>query len=162
MHARFYNLISTHRFETIFHCRFNASFSKDAEKYWHFTSKNIPDFYAPYLLHEDLVPYDKKWEGMCPNMLLCALDELFHVFRGVGANDTDGQCIIAHKILSLASSHCTEWQGKPIDPHKTMGTVSTLVDVHDEKGLERLIWAVYDGVLLPGDLPELQGQHDWV
>ena len=99
---------------------------------------------------------------MQPKMFLCALDELFHVFKGVGVNDTDGQCIVAHKILSLASLHCTEWQGKPIDPHKTMGTVSSLVDVHDEKGLERLTWAVYDGVLLPGDLLELHGQHNWV
>ena len=24
-----------------------------------------------------------------------------------------------------------------------------------------LVWAIYDGLLLPGDLPELQGQHDW-
>ena len=31
-----------------------------------------------------------------------------------------------------------------------------------EKGLKWLAWAIYDGVLLPGDPPHLQGQHDWV
>ena len=37
-----------------------------------------------------------------------------------------------------------------------------MVDVDDEKGLKHLTWAIYDGALLPGDPPELQGQHDWV
>ena len=43
-----------------------------------------------------------------------------------------------------------------------MGTASTLADVHDKKGLKWFTWAIYDGMLLPGDLLELQGQHDWV
>ena len=29
------------------------------------------------------------------------------------------------------------------------------------KGLEHLAWAVYDGVYMPGDLPDLTGHHDW-
>ena len=37
-----------------------------------------------------------------------------------------------------------------------------MVDVDDKKGLKWLTWAVYDGVLLPEDSPQLQGQHDWV
>ena len=40
--------------------------------------------------------------------------------------------------------------------------MSTLVDVDDEKGLEWLTWTVYDGMLLPWDPLELEGQHDWV
>ena len=36
-----------------------------------------------------------------------------------------------------------------------------MVDVDDEKGLEWLTWAIYDGVLLPRDPPQLQGQHAW-
>ena len=49
--------------------------------------------------------------------------------------------------------------GKPIDPHMTMGVMSTMMDVDDEAYLERLVWAVYNGVLLPGDMPPLSGQH---
>ena len=37
-----------------------------------------------------------------------------------------------------------------------------MVDVDDEKRLKLLSWAVYDGVLLPRDPPQLQGQHGWV
>ena len=54
-----------------------------------------------------------------------------------------------------------EQRGKPIDPHSTNGDLSTMVDVDDEKGLKQLAWAIYDGVLLPGDPLQLQGQHDW-
>ena len=108
MYVRYCNLISTHRFKTIFCCRFNASFSKDAKKFWHFTSENISDFYTPTLKHETLIPYDKIQEGTHPKMLLYALDKLFHVFRGVGSNDIDGKCTIASDILSFASLCCTE------------------------------------------------------
>ena len=93
----------------IFHHRFNAPFFKDAEKYWWFTSENFPDFYAPTLSHEALIPYDKKQEGTWAKMLLYALYQLFHVFRGLGVNDIDGQCVVAYEILSLASLHCMEW-----------------------------------------------------
>ena len=106
---RFYNLISIHRFETIFHHRFNAPLSKDAKKFRCFISENIPDFYVPTLRHETLVPYDKIREGTHPKMLLYALDELFHVFRGVGANDIDRQCVVAYEILLFTLLHCTEW-----------------------------------------------------
>ena len=161
MYVRFIVLISAHRFEAIFCHRFGMMFSKDAEKFWHFASENIPDFYMPTLKKEMLVPYDKLREGMHPKMLLYTLDKLFHVFKGVGANDLNGQCMVAHEILSFASLCCMEWRGKPINPCKTCGDASTMVDVDDEKGLKQLTWAIYDGVFLPGDPPQLQGQHDW-
>lgn len=49
-----------------------------------------------------------------------------------------------------------------MDPCNTSGDAYTPVDVDDKKGLKQLAWAIYDGVLLPGDTPELEGQHDWV
>ena len=84
------------------------------------------------------------------------------MFRGVGANDIDGQFMVAYNILLFVWLHCMEWQGKPTDPHHTSGDASTLVDEDDEKGLNQLAWAVYDGLLLPGDPPKLQGWHAWV
>ena len=99
---------------------------------------------------------------MHPKMLLYALDELFHVFTGVGANNLNGQCVVAYEILSFASLHCMEQRGKPINPCKTCRNTSSMVDVDDQKGLERLTWAIYDGVLLPSSPLQLQGRHDWV
>ena len=78
---------------------------------------------------------------------------------GVGTNNLDGQCVVFHEILSFALLHCMEWRGKPINPCKTCGNVSTTVDVDDEKWLA---WAIYDSMLLPRDPPQLQGQHDSV
>ena len=34
-----------------------------------------------------------------------------------------------------------------------------MMDVNDELGIERLARAVYDGVLIPGEMPQLSGQH---
>ena len=112
-------LIYSCRFEEIFHCRFGVTFSKDMEKLWHFASKHIPDFYMLTLMKETLTPLWKTVWGTCPKMLLYALNELFHVFRGVGASDLDGQCVVVYEILSFASLHCTEQWGKPIDPSST-------------------------------------------
>ena len=68
--------------------------------------------------------------------------------------------MLGYKILSLALLCCMEQcNGKPIDPHMTMGVMSTMMDVDDEAYLERLVWAVYNGVLLPGDMPPLSEQH---
>ena len=67
-----------------------------------------------------------------------ALYEMFHMLRRLGANDIDGQQVIAYEILSFALLCCTERCGeKPIDPHLT-SEASTLMDVNDERGLERL------------------------
>ena len=161
MYTRFIILISAYRFKAIFCHRFSMTFSKDMEKFWCFASEIIPNFYMPMLKCETLVPYNKLHEGMHPKMLLYALDKLFHVFRGVGANDLNGQCVVAYEILLFALLHCMEQRGKPIDPHSTCGDAYTVVDVDDEKALKQLVWAIYDGVLLPGHPPQLWGQHDW-
>ena len=41
--------------------------------------------------HDDLHPCSVKCTGPCPKMLLYVLNELFHVFWGVGANGLYGQ-----------------------------------------------------------------------
>ena len=37
-----------------------------------------------------------------------------------------------------------------------------MMDVHDEVYLEHLMWVVYDGALLPGDISVLSGSWDWL
>ena len=94
-------------------------------------------------------------------MLSYALNELFHVYRGMGVDDDNRLCVVAQEMLSLASLHCTECRGKPMPSSQTSGTASTMVDVNDELLLEQLAWVIYDGVLELGNLPLLKGQHDW-
>ena len=166
-------MISAHRFKAIFCHRFGVTFSKDMEKFWGFVSENTPDLYTLTLKKGTLAHCDKRCEGMCPKILLYALDELFHVFRVfflvflvlmqmTRANDLNRQCVVAYNILLFALLCCTEQRGKSINPQKTCGDTSTMVDVEDKKGLKLLVMAIYDGVLLPGEPPQLQDRHDWV
>ena len=150
-----------HRFETIFRWHFNATLSKDYKHLWQHASETTADFSLLTFDIDDLSPCSVKHMDLHPKMLLYALDELSYVFRGMGANDLDGQCIVAYEILSLASLHCTEQCGKPKEYHKMHGEAYLRVDLNDVHGLECLAWAVYDRVFLPGNPPVLTGHHDW-
>ena len=150
-----------HRFETIFHQHFNATFSKDYKHLWQHALETAADFSAPTFDIDDLSPCSIKCTGSHPKMLLYALDELLHVFWGMGANDIDRQQVIAYEILTFALLCCMEWHGKPKKHHKMHGEAYLRVDLNDVDGLECLAWAVYDGVFLPGKPPTLTGHHDW-
>ena len=116
------------------------SFTKDNEKLWHHATKCLLDFYSPTYtstpLNGRLVPVRMLHVGSQPKMLSYTLDELFHVFCGMGADDDDGLCVVAQEMLSLTSLHCTECRGKPMPSSQTSGTASTMVDVNDELLLE--------------------------
>ena len=58
-------------------------------------------------------------------MMLDAMDEMFHVFWSVGANDLDGQHVVTYKILALASLHCMEWHGSAKKHQNTLGDAYT-------------------------------------
>ena len=66
----------------------------------------VSDFEMPTYDQVTGTPCIQKRTGLCPCMMLYAMDEMFHIFRGVGANDVNGQCIVAYKILALASLLC--------------------------------------------------------
>ena len=76
-------------------------------------------------------------------------------------NDTDGQCVVAYKILMVASLHCTKQHGSQKKECNTLGAAYPRVNLSDVDGLEHLTWAVYDGVYVPGDPPVLTGHHNW-
>ena len=125
------------------------------------TSETAVDFSLLTFDIDDLSLCSIKCMGLCLKMLLYALDELFHVFSGMGTNDLDGQCIIVYEILCLASFHCTEHHGRPKTCHKMHSEAYPRVDLNDVDGLEHLALVVYDGIFLPGNPPVLMGHHDW-
>ena len=157
-------LISTYRFETSFSRRFGMFFAKDNEKLWHLATKHLPNFYSPMYtctpLHGRLIPVKMMHVGSQPKMLLYTLNELFHVYHEMGADDDEGLHVVAQEMLSLTWLCCTEHRGKPMPSSQTSGITSTMVDVNVELLLEQLAWAIYDGVLELGHLPPLMGQHD--
>ena len=90
-------------------------------------------------LHGRLIPVRMMGVGLQPKMLSYALNELFHVYCGMGVND-DGLCVAVQEMLSLTSLHCMECRGKPMPSSQTSGTASTMVDLNDELLLEWLAW----------------------
>ena len=108
------------------------------------------------------MPCIQKRTGMHPCMMLYAMDEMFHVFQGVGANDVNGQRVVAYEILTVVSLHCMEWHGCAKKHYNTLGDTYPLVDLTDMDDLELLAWAVYDIVFIPGDPPILTRHHDWL
>ena len=103
--------------------------------------------------------------GSHPYMLLYMLNELFYVYKGVGANDMDGQHVDMdgqhYEILRVASLCCMEWCGSQKKECNTLGAAYPRVNLSDVDGLEHLAWAVYNGVCMPGDPPDLTGHHNW-
>ena len=140
VHEGVHNLISTYRFETIFSRRFSMSFTKDNKKLWCNAAECLPNFYSPMYMHMPLngrlIPVRTLCTGSWPKMLSYILDELFHVYCGMGADDNNGLCIVAQEMLSLTSFHCMEHRGKPMPSSQTSGTTSIMVDVNDELLLE--------------------------
>ena len=78
---------------------------KDSEHHWRHINKSLADFETPTYYHETGMPCNQKRTGMHPCMMLYAMDEMSHVFQGMGANDLDGQHIVAYEILASVSLH---------------------------------------------------------
>ena len=121
----------------------------------------VADFQTPTYDQEMGVPIDVLRTGMHPRMMLYMLDELFYVYRGVGTNNMDGQCIIAYEILTIALLQYMEWCSNPKKACNTLGNAYPRVNLNAVNGLKRLTWAIYNGVYMPSKLPALTGHHDW-
>ena len=137
---------------------FNAMLCKDSKHLWRHVNESLADFEMPMFDREMGMPCILKR----PCMMLYAMDEMFHIFQGMGDSDVNGQRVVACKILTLASLHCMEWHGCAKKCCNTLSDAYPLVDLTDMDNLECLAWAVYDGIFIPGDPPILTGCHDWL
>ena len=95
-----------------------------------------------------------------PKMLSFALDELFYVYSQIkNLWRADEKVILAYEILCLSANRCTDRQN---EVKKTgVPDALALLNVNDARHLEHLTWAVYDGMLLVGPQPKLQGNRSW-
>ena len=93
-------------------------------------------------------------------MLLYALDELFYIYSQVkNLQRADEKVILAYEILCLSTNRCTDRRNKI---EKTgMPDALALLNVNDARHFKLLSWAVYDGTLLVGPWPKLQGNRLW-
>ena len=120
----------------------------------------VPPFKMPTLNTETLCPEDTMRDRYHPKMLLFTLDELFYIYSQVkNLQRADEKVILAYEILCLSTNRCTDWRNGIKETG--MPDALALLNVNDVHHLERLAWAVYDGTLLVGPWPKLQGSHPW-
>ena len=143
------------RFGVIFKKCFKGKFSKSNEHLWWHVSAELAVFQMLTCEWDTGTPIDVLRTGSHLRMLLYTLDELFYVYRGVGENDVDGQHVVAYEILKVASLRCMEQCGSQKKESNTLGDAYPRVNLSDMDGLERLAWAVYDGMYMPGDPSDL-------
>ena len=89
------------RFGVIFKKRFKGKFSKSSEHLWRHVNAEIGNFQMPTYEQDMGGPINVLRTGSHPHMLLYALDELFYVYKGVGVNDADRQCIVAYCMIPV-------------------------------------------------------------
>ena len=99
-------------------------------------------------------------DGYRPKMLLYALDKLFYTCAQVkNSQRPDYKLVLAYEIPRISTNRCTN-QLNGIEKTGVPDALA-LLNVNDVHHLERLVWAVYDGVLLVGLQPELSGDCPW-
>ena len=106
----------------------------------------VSDFMASSLSVVNLQPCELNHMGHRPKMFLYMLDKLMYVYKGLG-DDYNGQQIVTVEILSLMwKCYC---QSKHLCQVKNLAHGHAMTQVHhgDYLWLERLAWAVFDGVL---------------
>ena len=55
----------------------------------------------------------------------------------------------------------TEWRGSGKAKEQTLGDAYPHINFQDVAWLERLAWAIYDGVFVPDRAPDMSGYQDW-
>ena len=120
----------------------------------------VPPFKMPTLHKGTLQAEESMRDGYHPKMLLYALDELFYIYAQVkNSQRADNKLVLAYEILCISANRCTDWQN---GIEKTgMPNALALLNMEDIHHLERLVWVVYDGVLLVGPQPKLLGDGPW-
>ena len=147
------------RFGVIFKKHFKGKFRKSNEHLWWHVGMELANCQTPTDKWDMGMHFNVLMTGSHLRMLLYKLNELFYMYRGVGENDTDRQCVVVYEILKVVSLCCMERHGSKKEESNTLGAAYPKVNLSDVDGLEHLAWAVYDGVYVPGNLPDLTGCH---
>ena len=144
----------------MFKRHFNAWFCKNNKPIWHHINEELSDFHTPTDKCETGTAIKVLYTGYWQHIFLYVLDELFHIFKKLKADDFDVQCIIMWEILHIAQCCCTEQCGCEKVKENTLRDAYLHVDFQEVINLERLAWAIYDGIFVPGRMPDLSGYQD--
>ena len=120
-----------------------------------------PNFQAPSLSVVNLDEVNLLCLGHHPKMFLFLLEEMAYVYTRISTEDIDGLQIMAYEVLAMAEMqyHLHKRSTNPQD--MTQGDAMSRVVLGDLAGLEKLVWAIFDGALATGASPELGPDESW-
>ena len=90
------------------------------------------------------------------------MEEYFYILAWLQHGDKNTRIILGFKLLLLAESRCQKkWRGGSSRVCCTCGYVAEHLPNCSPTLLERLTWAIYDGMLSPGSTPHLEDSKSW-
>ena len=94
-------------------------------------------------------------------MFLFLLEEMAYAYACISPEDIDGLQVMTYEVLAMTEM----WyrlRKRSANPQDMMrGNAMPPVVLGDLTGLERLVWAIFDGVLAAGASPELRPDEFW-
>ena len=99
--------------------------------------------------------------GHWPKMFLFLLEEMAYMYARIGTEDVDGLQVMAYEVLAMAEMQYRLCKRSTNPQDMTRGDAMSRVVLGDLSRLERLMWAVFDRVLVAGVPPELGPDESW-
>ena len=122
---------------------------------WRYLVWGWPNFHVPSLSIVNLDEVSLLCSGHHPKMFLFLLEEMAYAYTCISTEDVDGSQVLAYEVFAMAEMwyHLRKRSTNPQDMMR--GDTMSHVVLGDLTGLERLTWAIFDGVLATGASPDL-------
>ena len=128
---------------------------------WRDTVHDWPNFHAPSMSIVNLDEVNLLHSGHRPKMFLFLLEEMAYAYARINADDIDGLWVMVYEVLAMAEMWYRLCKRSANPQDMMQGNAMCCVVLGDLAGLERLMWAIFDGVLATGVSPELRPNESW-
>ena len=120
-----------------------------------------PNFNTPSLSVVNLDEVSLFHLGHRPTVFLFLLEKMAYAYAHIGTEDVDGLQVMVYEVLTMAEMQYHLCK-RSANPQVMMwGDAMSHVVLGDLSGLERLVWAMFDGVLAAGAPPKLRPDESW-
>ena len=120
-----------------------------------------PNFNAPSLSVVNLDEVSLFCSSHQPKMFLFFLEEMAYAYTHISTEDIHGLQVMVYEVLAMAEMqyHLRKRSANPQD--MTWGNAMSRMVLGNLSRLERLVWAVFDGILVAEVPPELGPDESW-
>ena len=129
--------------------------------HWRDTVRGWPNFNALSLSIVNLDEVSLLRSGHCLKMFLFLLEEMAYTYIHISTEDIDGLQVMAYEVLAMVEMRYRLCKRSASPQDMMWGDAMSRVVLGDLSRLERLMWAVFDGVLVAGAPPELRPKESW-